>query len=119
VRFTLHVALLALSFGIGTWILGWWAVPLFAAGAAILARDVRYQAAASAIAAAVAWGALLVWSAIQGSVWSFASIAGGAMGVSGLSLILLTLAFPAALAWSAAAAMKLLAGETFGRGGAV
>jgi hypothetical protein len=102
VRFTLRVALLALSFGIGTWILGWWAIPLFAAVAAVLTRDVPHQAVAAALAAAIAWGALLAWSAIQGSVWSFARIAGGAMGVSGLLLILMTLAFPAALAWSAA-----------------
>jgi hypothetical protein len=115
VRFTLRVALLALSFGIGTWILGWWAIPLFSLGAAILARGVRYQALASAIAAAAAWGAFLVWSAIRGDVWSFASIAGSTMGVSGALLILLTLAFPAALAWSAAAATNLLAGGSFRR----
>ena len=107
-RFTLRVALLALSFGIGTWILGWWAVPLFSLIAAILARGVRYQALASAVAAAGAWGALLAWNAIRGDVWSFASIAGSTMGVSGPLLILLTLAFPTALGWSAAAVTRLL-----------
>ena len=103
-----RVALLALSFGIGTWILGWWAIPLFAAGAAVLARDVRHQPAATAVAAAVAWAALLAWSAVQGSVWAFARIAGGAMGITGLLLIVITLAFPAALAWSAATVTQLL-----------
>jgi hypothetical protein len=106
-RFTLRVALLALSFGIGTLILGWWAIPLLSLIAAILARGVRYQALASAVAGAAAWGALLVWNAIQGDVWSFASIAGGTMAVSGLLLVLMTLAFPAALAWSAAAIPRL------------
>jgi hypothetical protein len=114
-----RVALLALSFGIGTWIVGWWAIPLLAAIAAVLARDVAHQAAASAVAAAAAWGALLAWSASQGSVWAFSRLAGGAMGVSGLAggamgvsgllLILMTLAFPAALAWSAASVTRLLA----------
>lgn len=108
-RFTLRVVLLALSFGIGTWILGWWAIPLFAAVGAVLARDVPHQAGAAALAAAIAWGALLAWSAIQGSVWAFARIAGGAMGVSGLLLILMTLAFPAALAGSAASVTRFLA----------
>jgi hypothetical protein len=103
-----RIALLALSFGIGTWILGWWAIPLFAAAAAILARDVRHPAAATAIAAALAWGTLLAWSATHGSVWAFARIAGGAMGISGLLLIVLTLAFPAALAWSAGAVAQFL-----------
>jgi hypothetical protein len=108
VRFTLRVGLLALSFGIGTWVLGWWAIPLFAAMAAVLARDVARQAIAAALAGAVAWGALLAWSGVQGSVWSFARIAGGAMGVSGVLLILMTLAFPAALAWTAASVTQQL-----------
>jgi hypothetical protein len=104
-----RVALLALSFGIGTWVLGWWAVPLLAAIAAVLARDVAHQAAASAAAAAAAWGTLLAWSASQGSVWAFSRLAGGAMGVSGLLLILMTLAFPAALAWSVTPVTRFLA----------
>ena len=107
-RFALRVALLALSFGIGTWVLGWWSVPLFAAIAAAVARDVPRQGVAAALAASIAWGALLAWSAIPGSVWSFARIAGGAMGVSGPLLILMTLAFPAAVAWSAASVTQRL-----------
>ena len=108
-RFLLRVVLLALSFAIGTWILGWWAVPLFAAVSGMLARHVPGQAAAAAVAGAVAWGALLAWSATQGSVWSFSRTAGGAMGISGPLLILMTLAFPAVLAWIAAALAQLIA----------
>ena len=108
-RFALRVALLALSFIIGTWVLGWWAVPLFSAIAGVLARTVRHQALAAALAAAVAWSALLGWSASQGSVWSFSHVAGGAMGMPGLALLLVTLVFPAALAWSATAVAQLLA----------
>jgi hypothetical protein len=101
-RFALRVFLLATSFAIGTWVLGWWAIPLFAAGAAVLARDVPRQALAAALAATLAWGALLAWSAARGSVWTFASTVGGTIGVAGLTLIVLTLLFPAVLAWSAA-----------------
>ncbi|HEU5185988.1 MAG TPA: hypothetical protein VFU01_15560 [Gemmatimonadaceae bacterium] len=108
-RFLLRVVLLALSFAIGTWILGWWAVPLFAAVSGVLARHVPRQAAAAAVAGALAWGALLAWSATEGSVWSFSRTAGGAMGISGLLLILMTLAFPAVLAWIAAALAQLIA----------
>ena len=104
-----RVALLALSFTIGTWILGWWAVPLFAAVAAVMARHVRHQGIASAIAAAIAWAGLLAWSATEGSVWSFSRIAGGAMGISGAALIVATLLFPAALAWLATAVVQFLA----------
>ena len=107
-RFILRVVLLAISFGIGTWILGWWSVPLFAAVAGVLARDVQHQAIAAGIAAAVAWGALLAWSAMVGSVWSFSRVVGGTVGVSGPLLIALTLLFPAALAWSAAAVAQFV-----------
>ena len=107
-RFALRVALLALSLAIGTWILGWWAVPLFAAVAAVPARNVRNQAMAAALAAAIAWAALLAWSAAEGSVWAFSRVAGGAMGVSGVTLILATLIFPAALAWVTTVVVQLV-----------
>ncbi len=116
-RFALRVLLLALSFAIGTWILGWWAVPLFAAIGGLLARHVRHQGIAAALAAMVAWAALLGWSASQGSVWSFSRIAGGAMGISGIALILITLLFPAALAWLATAIAQFIAGLSVRRRG--
>ena len=104
-----RIVLLALSFAIGTWILGWWAVPLFAAIAGVLARDVRQQGVTAALAAALAWAALLAWSSIEGSVWSFSRIAGGAMGMSGVALLVVTLVFPAVLAWLATVVAQLLA----------
>ena len=108
-RFALRVLLLALSFAIGTWILGWWAVPLLAAIGGVLARHVRHQGRATALAAAIAWGALLVWSSTEGSVWSFSRLAGGAMGMSGAALILVTLLFPAAIAWLATVVAQFVA----------
>jgi hypothetical protein len=56
----------------------------------------------------LAWGSLLAWSAARGSVWSFANVIGGTIGVSGVVLILLTLLFPAVLAWLAAALSQIL-----------
>lgn len=108
-RFALRVLLLAASFGLGTWVLGWWAIPLFAAAAGVLARHAPGQAMAAGVAAAIAWSALLAWSAVRGSVWSFASQVGGAVGVSGAVLIALTLVFPALLAWLAAFLAQTLA----------
>jgi hypothetical protein len=110
-RFAVRVTLLALAFLIGTAILGWWAVPLFAAIGAVVARTVRHQPAAATLAAVLAWGALLGWSAVQGSVWAFGRLAGGAMGMSGAALILATLIFPAALAWTAT-----VVSQSFSRG---
>ena len=108
-RLALRVALLALSFAIGTWILGWWAVPLFAAIAGAMAPHVRHQGIAAGLAAALAWAVLLAWSSTDGSVWSFSRLAGGAMGMSGVALIIVTLLFPAALAWLATIVAQLVA----------
>lgn len=115
-RFTLRVFLLALAFAIGTWIAGWWSVPLFAAVGGMMALHVRHQGMAAALAAALAWAALLGWSATQGSVWSFSRIAGGAMGVSGVTLILATLIFPAAIAWTATVVVQFIARTARPRG---
>jgi hypothetical protein len=108
VRFALRVLLLAASFAIGTWVLGWWAIPLFAAIAGLLARHAPGQAMAAGAAAAIAWGVLLAWSALRGPIWSLAAQVGGAMGVSGAVLIILTLVFPALLAWLAASLAQIL-----------
>jgi hypothetical protein len=108
-RFALRVLLLATSFTIGTWVLGWWAIPLFAAVAGVLARHARSQAMAAGVAGTLAWGVLLAWTAAGGSVWLFASQVGGATGMSGVLLIILTLAFPALLGWLAAWLAQTLA----------
>lgn len=107
-RSALRVLLLAASFAIGTWVLGWWSIPVFAAVAGVLSRHAPGQATAAGVAAAVAWGVLLAWSALHGSVWSFASQVGGAVGMSGVTLIILTLGFPALLAWLAAVLAQIL-----------
>ena len=108
-RFALRVALLALSLAIGTWVVGWWAVPLLAAIAGAMAPHARHQGMAAGLAAAIAWAALLAWSSTQGSVWGFSRIAGGAMGMSGVVLILATLLFPLALAWLATVVAQVIA----------
>lgn len=108
-RFALRALLLSAAFGIGTWVLGWWAIPLFAAAAGVIARHAPRQAIAAGVAAAIAWSVLLAWSALHGSFWSFASQVGGAMGLSGVVLIVLTIVFPALVAWLAASLAQILA----------
>ncbi len=56
----------------------------------------------AAAAAAVAWALLLVVTAVGGPVFALAGKLGGALGVPGIVVILLTLLLPAALAGSAA-----------------
>lgn len=85
-----------------TWLLGWWGVLL---AALIVGYVFRQQGGGGwriALAAALAWGALLVFDAGAGPFGRLASTLGGVMRLPPAVLVLLTLAFPAALAWSAA-----------------
>ena len=101
-RLALRVPLLALAFALGTFWFGWWAVPLLAALWGILTRgEASGAAVAAALGALVAWATLLLWSAIRGPVSELAAALTGVMGVPAAALVVLTLLFPAALAWSA------------------
>ena len=63
-RASLRIVLLAIAFALGTWILGWWAVPLLGAAWGLLRRGTPRFATAF-IAAALAGGALLAGCAAQ------------------------------------------------------
>jgi hypothetical protein len=101
-RSVVKVLLLAELFAVATYAFGWWTVPIIAALWALVSRDSR-PALLAALCAALGWGTLLVLDAIKGPVAAMASRLGGVMGVPSLVLILLTMIFPALLAWSAAA----------------
>lgn len=109
------LAALALLFALGTLAVGWWAVPLvaLAAGVALYAR--RRIAVVAALAAALGWLLLLLWTAARGPLLAFAGSLAGAMGVPGFVPLLLTLLFPMVLAWSAAAAGQGLRDAASGR----
>lgn len=94
--------LLALALAVGTWTLGWWAVPAIGAAWGWLERGRAGRFGAAAIAAALAWALLLAWDAVRGDVGGAASALGGAFGAPGWLLALVTLAFAALLAGCAA-----------------
>jgi hypothetical protein len=85
-----------------TWLLGWWGVLL----AASIVGYVFFREGGGgwrvALAAAVAWGALLAIDAAAGPFGTVARTLAGVLRAPGPVLVLLTLAFPALLAWSAA-----------------
>jgi hypothetical protein len=62
------------------------------------------------LAAALAWTALLVIAG-RGSLAGAAPTMAAAMGLPWFLLLLLAIAYPAALAWSAAAVAQLVAGR--------
>jgi hypothetical protein len=100
--------LLVGSFSLTTVILGWWAVPLVAAGWGWMAAWSMRQAVAGGLAAALSWALLLGWSALTGQVALLISKLGALAGVPGAAFVALTLLLPFALAVGAAAVPALL-----------
>jgi hypothetical protein len=97
--------LLTLVMAGGTWIAGWWIVPMAAFGWGILSRLARPRIAG--LAGAAAWGALLAgapWDALH----RLAPRLGGIFHLPGWGMVMLTLAFAWLLGWSAARVGVLL-----------
>jgi hypothetical protein len=98
----IFVAIMAMMMTALTWLVGWWGVLLVA----LLAGVVHFREGGGgwriALAGALSWGALLAVNAATGSLGVVTATLGGIMRVPGAVLVLLTLAFPALLAWSAA-----------------
>lgn len=94
--------------GLGTWIAGWWMVPVIAVAWALLRPADRSLPLAAGIAAMVSWAALLFLPGSTGDVQRLATVAGTAMATGPGPLLALTLAFPALLAVSAASLTRAL-----------
>ena len=85
-----------------TWLLGWWGILVAALIIGVVFHKYRGGGWRVAAAASLAWGMLLAVDAAAGALGRVATMLGGVMGVPAAGVLLLTLAFPAALAWSAA-----------------
>lgn len=81
---------------------GWLAVPVTAAVWSTLASAERHRALRLAMAASASWALLLVWTTSGGGSTRLLSLLGGIFRIPGWSFVVLTLAVPALLAWSAA-----------------
>jgi hypothetical protein len=93
------VVLLSGAMTLGTWMGGWWVVPVVAAGWGILARPPRPWLAG--LAGTLAWGVLLVgapWDALS----RLAPRLGGIFHLPAWGMVALTLGFVWLLGWSAA-----------------
>ena len=105
----IRLILLAGAFIAATLAFGWWGVVLAAASWGVLARARRASALESGLAAIVAWGVLLLGDAVRGPVGALATIIGGALQIRPVSVYVVTLAFPALLALTAAVVARSLA----------
>ena len=98
------LALLAISFAIAalTWLFGWWGLVIAAliAGAAFHRRG--GGAWLVALAAVVAWGALVLVNTLGGRFSTLATSIGGVLRVPAAALLVVTLLVGALLGWSAA-----------------
>jgi len=80
---------------------GWLTIPLTAAVWSALPTAERHREIKLALAAVLSWALLLLWNARQGDTSRLLAVLGGTLQVPPVSLIVLTLALPALLAWSA------------------
>ena len=100
-RRPLTVACLVLAMLAATWIAGWWGVALVAA-----AWGWRGRALDAAIAAFVAWVALLAFAGGSGALLPFARRLGGIFSLPGWALLIITPLFAGLLAWGSAALLE-------------
>jgi hypothetical protein len=109
VTWTIRLLLLAGAFAAATAAVGWWGVAVVAASWGVIARARRASALESGLAALVAWGALLAIGAARGPIGSLAALIGSDLRIRPVSVYVVTLAFPALLALTAALVARSLA----------
>lgn len=102
---TIRHVLLAVAFAVATFALGWWSVPIVAAVWGFFSTD-AHRVLKTGLAAAVGWASLLLLDAARGPVALMAAQLGELMNLPAFALYVLTLLFPALLAWSAAAVTR-------------
>jgi hypothetical protein len=85
-----------------TWLLGWWGVLVTALVIGFVFRAEGGGGWRIAVAAALAWAGLLAIDAATGPIALVGQRLGGVLRVPAVVLMLVTVLFPALLAWSAA-----------------
>jgi hypothetical protein len=111
---------LTLAFAAATWLAGWWAVPVVAFAVGLVPRP-HGGARRAALAATLAWGALLAFAAAGPAFDRVLRALGGLAPLPAATFVVATLALAPLLAWSAAAlgaALPLRRGAPAGHGAA-
>jgi hypothetical protein len=94
--------LLTEAFAVATYAVGWWGVPVLALICGLAVEPKARPLSFVSLCAAAGWASLLLLDAARGPLGELARRFGGVMSLPPFVLILLTLLFPALLAWSAA-----------------
>ena len=98
-----QLVIVSVLFAAGTWFAGWWMVPVLGAAYGVWAAHQRLTLITAALSGAFAWGALLAYDASAGPMGRLLQVIGALFRVPGAALVVLTLAYAALLAVSAAA----------------
>jgi hypothetical protein len=94
---------------------GWLAVPVTAAVWSTLASAELRRELHLALAASASWALLMFWGATSASDARLLALLGGIFHVPGWTFVLLTLAVPALLAWSAGVVTSAISREISSR----
>jgi hypothetical protein len=97
-----HLAVVIAMAG-ATWIVGWWGVAIVALVAGFLYRDRDGRALLVALCASESWVILFLVDAVAGPLGHVAATVASLVKLPAVVLLIVTLLFPAVLAWSAAA----------------
>ena len=92
----------ALAMAASTWLAGWWGVAIVSVVAGFAYRARNGRAWLVALGAMEGWIALLLIDALFGPMRLLTVTLAGAMSLPAPAVLLLTLLFPALLAWSGA-----------------
>jgi hypothetical protein len=107
----IFIAFVAAAMAALTWLVGWWGVLVAALVIGFVFRAEGGGGWRIAVAAALAWAALLAIDAVSGPVGLLGQRLGGVLRVPAVVLVLVTLLFPALLAWSAATLVAVALGQ--------
>lgn len=97
---------LLLALTLGTFAFDWLAVPVIAAAFTWIRRDDAAVPVLASLAGASSWLVLLAVQSFKGPIADVARVVGEAMQVGATPLLVLTIAFPALLAGSAAGVVR-------------
>jgi hypothetical protein len=102
-KWLMQLIILSVLFASLTWFAGWWTVPVVGAAYGAWAVNRRLTLITAMLAAVLGWGALLAYDAAVGPVGRLLQVLGSLFRMPGAALVVLTLAYAALLAVSAAA----------------
>ena len=97
-----RILVLAVAMAAGTWLLGWWSVPLIAALYSVARPADSGPVRDATIGAVLAWGAMLAWHASNPAFGRLSAAIGGIFPVPAVVVMFIAVLFAAALAASAA-----------------